>query len=61
MCGAPGPERVMTLDPVLDFLDIVDGLAAHVWLDGGWAVDVHGPAENDDRYPASALANTASR
>lgn len=34
-----GTEREATLDDVLGFLDLVDGLGADVWLDGGWAVD----------------------
>ena len=29
----------MTARDVLAFLDLVDGLGIHVWLDGGWAVD----------------------
>ncbi|WP_425564000.1 nucleotidyltransferase domain-containing protein [Nonomuraea longicatena] len=28
-----------TADDVLKFLDLMEGLGVHIWLDGGWAVD----------------------
>jgi lincosamide nucleotidyltransferase A/C/D/E len=66
------PDRETTQEDVADFLDLMDGLAVRVWLDGGWAVDaclgaqtrIHGDLdiviEERDR-PAAEAALRARR
>jgi lincosamide nucleotidyltransferase A/C/D/E len=37
--STPQPPRAMSLDDVLEFLDLAETLGIRVWLIGGWAVD----------------------
>ncbi len=41
--GQEGPAEVlgtpMTRDDAIEFLQVLNGIGVHVWIDGGWAVD----------------------